>query len=121
MPNRTEPQPASAAPAAVRDSDESDWKEFLANISSRGQASLSALIKINGKGVLDGKGNLILVFASPIVKDMILKKEATEILSESAAAAYGMPLRVVYATKNDKLDGFSSPCLLYTSPSPRDA
>ena len=59
--------------------------------------------------MLDGKGNLILVFASPIVKDMILKKEATEILSESAAAAYGMPLRVVYATKNDKLDGFSSP------------
>ena len=109
VPNRTEPQPASAAPAAVRDSDESDWKEFLANISSRGQASLSALVKINSKGVLDGKGNLILVFASPIVKDMILKKDATEILSESATAAYGMPLRVVYATKNDKLDGFSSP------------
>ena len=49
------------------------------------------------------------MFASPIVKDMILKKDATEILSESATAAYGMPLRVVYATKNDKLDGFSSP------------
>ena len=89
---------------APKESDALDWKEFLLNISSKGQASLSALIKINSKGVLDGKGNLILVFANPLVKDMILKKEATDILSESAAAAYGMPLNIVYATKADRLD-----------------
>ncbi len=96
---RPEPEPP-----ALRESDELDWKEFLSNISAKGQASLSALVKLNSRGVLDGKGNLILLFASPIVKDMIVKKDATEILSESATAAYGMPLRVTYATKNDSLD-----------------
>ncbi|MBS5842007.1 MAG: DNA polymerase III subunit gamma/tau [Clostridiales bacterium] len=90
----------------LRESDELDWKDFLTNISAKGQASLSALVKLNSRGVLDGKGNLILVFASPIVKDMIVKKDATEILSESATSAYGMPLRVIYATKNDPLDQF---------------
>ena len=37
---------------------------------------------------------------------MIVKKDATEILSESASSAYGMPLRVIYATKNDDLGSF---------------
>ena len=58
--------------------------------------------------MLDGKGNLILVFANSIVKDMIVKKDATDILSESATTAYGMSLRVVYATKNDDLNGFAA-------------
>ena len=92
----------------ITESDELDWKDFLSNVSVKGQASLSALIKINSRGVLDGKGNLILVFANSIVKDMIVKKDATDILSESATTAYGMPLRVVYATKNDDLNGFSA-------------
>ena len=94
--------------AGITESDELDWKDFLSNVSVKGQASLSALIKINSRGVLDGKGNLILVFANSIVKDMIVKKDATDILSESATTAYGMPLRVVYATKNDDLNGFSA-------------
>ena len=38
----------------------------------------------------------------------MVKKDATDILSESATTAYGMPLRVVYATKNDDLNGFSA-------------
>ena len=92
----------------ITESDELDWKDFLSNVSVKGQASLGALIKINSRGVLDGKGNLILVFANSIVKDMIVKKDATDILSESATTAYGMPLRVVYATKNDDLNGFSA-------------
>ena len=92
----------------ITESDELDWKDFLSNVSVKGQASLSALIKINSRGVLDGKGNLILVFANSIVKDMIVKKDATDILSESVTTAYGMPLRVVYATKNDDLNGFSA-------------
>ncbi len=100
---------AVSAPGALQESDELDWKEFLSNISAKGQASLSALIKINSRGVLDGKGNLILVFSSPVVKDMIVKKEATDILSESASSAYGMALRVVYATKQDPLDAFAPP------------
>ena len=98
------PQPAIPKKPAER-TEKTEPRQTAAPVPN----SLSALVKINSKGVLDGKGNLILVFASPIVKDMILKKDATEILSESATAAYGMPLRVVYATKNDKLDGFSSP------------
>lgn len=92
----------------ITESDELDWKDFLSNVSGKGQASLAALIKINSRGVLDGKGNLILVFANSIVKDMIVKKDATDILSESATTAYGMSLRVVYATKNDDLNGFSA-------------
>ena len=38
---------------------------------------------------------------------MIVKKDATDILSESATAAYGMPLKVVYASKKDDLNGFA--------------
>lgn len=94
--------------AGITESDELDWKDFLSNVSGKGQASLAALIKINSRGVLDGKGNLILVFANSIVKDMIVKKDATDILSESATTAYGMSLRVVYATKNDDLNGFAA-------------
>ena len=94
--------------AGITESDELDWKDFLSNVSGKGQASLAALIKINSRGVLDGKGNLILVFANSIVKDMIVKKDATDILSESATKAYGMSLRVVYATKNDDLNGFAA-------------
>ena len=94
--------------AGITESDELDWKDFLSNVSGKGQESLAALIKINSRGVLDGKGNLILVFANSIVKDMIVKKDATDILSESATTAYGMSLRVVYATKNDDLNGFAA-------------
>ena len=101
----------------MTESDELDWKDFLSNVSSKGQASLSALIRINSRGVLDGKGNLILVFANAIVKDMIVKKDATEILSESASSAYGMPLRVIYATKNDDLGSFA-PAEKVKQPSP---
>lgn len=97
--------------AGMTASNELDWKDFLSNISAKGQASLSALVKINSKGVLDGKGNLVLVFASPIVKEMIIKKDATDILSESATAAYGMPLKVVYATKNDKIGAAPAPAV----------
>lgn len=100
-------QDTSSVPGKITYSDELDWKDFLSNISNKGQASLSALIKINSKGALDGKGNLILVFTSPIVKDMIIKKEATDILSESATMAYGKPLRVLYAVKNDDLTSFA--------------
>lgn len=107
----------TVATGAITESDELDWKDFLSNVSSKGQASLSALIKINSRGVLDGKGNLILVFANAIVKDMIVKKDATEILSESATSAYGMPLRVIYATKNDDLGSFS-PVEKVKQPSP---
>ena len=94
--------------SGITESDELDWRDFLSNVSGKGQASLSALIKINSRGVLDGKGNLILVFTNAIVKDMIVKKEATDILSESATAAYGMPLHIVYATKNDDLSSFEA-------------
>ena len=107
----------TVATGAITESDELDWKDFLSNVSSKGQASLSALIKINSRGVLDGKGNLILVFANAIVKDMIVKKDATEILSESATSAYGMPLRVIYATKNDDLGSFA-PVEKVKQPSP---
>ena len=107
----------SVPAGVIIESDELDWKDFLSNVSSKGQASLSALIKINSRGVLDGKGNLILVFANAIVKDMIVKKDATEILSESASSAYGMPLRVIYATKNDDLDSFA-PAEKAKQPSP---
>lgn len=94
--------------SGITESDELDWRDFLSNVSGKGQASLSALIKINSRGVLDGKGNLILVFTNAIVKDMIVKKEATDILSESATAAYGMPLHIIYATKNDDLSSFEA-------------
>lgn len=94
--------------SGITESDELDWRDFLSNVSGKGQASLSALIKINSRGVLDGKGNLILVFTNAIVKDMIVKKEATDILSESASTAYGMPLHIVYATKNDDLSSFEA-------------
>lgn len=107
----------SVPAGVITESDELDWKDFLSNVSSKGQASLSALIKINSRGVLDGKGNLILVFANAIVKDMIVKKDATEILSESASSAYGMPLRVIYATKNDDLGSFA-PAEKAKQPSP---
>ena len=100
-------KPAEVSAGGLTESDELDWKDFLANVSDKGQSSLSALIKINSRGVLDGKGNLILVFENPIVKDMIVKKDATDILSESATAAYGMPLKVVYASKKDDLNGFA--------------
>lgn len=85
---------------------ELDWKDFLSGIADKGQASLSALVKINCKGMLDGKGNLILIFSSPIVKDMIVKKDATDLLSESATQAFGKRLRVVYAVKGDDLTLF---------------
>ncbi len=93
----------TASPASVsgRASSSDDWNEFIMNISSKGQASLSSLIKINGKGILDGRGNLILVFANPVVKDMIIKKEATEILIESASEAYGIKLNILYSTQKE--------------------
>ncbi len=108
MPKAVKATPKANSVSGITESDELDWRDFLSNVSGKGQASLSALIKINSRGVLDGKGNLILVFTNAIVKDMIVKKEATDILSESASAAYGMPLHIVYATKNDDLSSFEA-------------
>ncbi len=96
------------APAKISNADELDWRDFLSEVTSKGQQSLSNLLKANTKGMLDGKGNLILVFSSPIVKEMIVKKDAIDILSESATRAFGVPLRVVYASKNDDLSAFTS-------------
>lgn len=117
VPEQTAPpgprQTASSQPAAssARESDALDWKEFIMNISSKGQAALSSLIRINSEGVLDGKGNLILVFANPIVKDMIVKKDASDLLAESASAAYGTPLKILYATKKELPELLTQPVM----------
>ncbi len=87
-----------------QDVDPTDWKDFLDNVSTQGKASLASLFRTGSRGVLLSPNQMVAVFHSKMMKEMAGKQSADGLLDRCAARAFGRPMGVSLATKDELPD-----------------